>query len=109
MRCSFDWIWSGVTVQGVHIACTIAQAQEFATLHGNVFIQASTAPSAAAGRRPLDAIAAALVSGGRGDFKATMNIESSHGRPDPRRQPEFLGLATNPTRQDLIHLVAAGS
>jgi hypothetical protein len=49
MRCSFDWIWSGVTVQGVHIACTIAQAQEFATssLHGNVFIQASTAPSAA--------------------------------------------------------------
>ncbi len=37
--------------EGVHIACqrTIAQAQEFATLHGNVFIQASTAPSAAAG------------------------------------------------------------
>jgi hypothetical protein len=28
MRCSFDWIWSGV--QGVQIACTIAQAQEFA-------------------------------------------------------------------------------
>ncbi len=49
MLCSFDWIWSGVTGQGVHIACTIAQAQEFATLHGNVFIQASTAPSAAAG------------------------------------------------------------
>ena len=49
MRCSFDWIWSGVTVQGVHIACTIAQTQEFATLHGNVFIQALTAPSAAAG------------------------------------------------------------
>jgi hypothetical protein len=48
MRFSFDWIWSGVTVQGVHIACMIAQAQEFATLHGNVFIQALTAPSAAA-------------------------------------------------------------
>ncbi len=49
MLCLFDWIWSGVTVQGVHIACTIAQTKEFATLHGNVFIQALTAPSAAAG------------------------------------------------------------
>ena len=59
MRCrSFDWILSGV--QGVQIACTIAQAQELATLHGNVFIQASTAPSAAAG-------AAALGSGGAAD------------------------------------------
>jgi hypothetical protein len=28
----------------VHIACTVAQAQELATLHGNLFIQASTAP-----------------------------------------------------------------
>ncbi len=38
---------------------------------------------------------------------ATMNIESSHGRSDPRRQ--FLGLATDPTRQDSIPLVVAGS
>ncbi len=59
------------------------------------------------GRGPRDAIAAALVSGGRCDFKATMNIESSHCRPDPRRQ--FLGLATDPTRQDSIPLVVAGS
>jgi hypothetical protein len=59
------------------------------------------------GRRPLDAIAAALGSGDRGDFKATMNIESSRGRPDPRRQ--FLGLATDPTRQDSIPLVVAAS
>ncbi len=71
MRCSFDWIWSGLTVQGVHIACTIAQAQpeEFATLHGNVFIQASTAPSAAAGAGgpgttslPLSSVAAGAIS-----------------------------------------------
>jgi hypothetical protein len=69
MRCSFDWIWSGVTVQGVHIACTIAQAQEFATLHGNVFIQASTAPSEAAGAGgpgtpppPLSSVAAGAIS-----------------------------------------------
>ena len=67
MRCSFDWIWSGV--QGVQIACTIAQAQELATLHGNVFIQASTAPSAAAGAggpgtpsQQLSSVAAGAIS-----------------------------------------------
>ncbi len=143
MRCSFDKIWSGV--QGVQIACTIAQAQEFAwqCIHSGV----ERPTSGGRGRRPRDAIAAALGSCGRGsirggfalagaharmssggmrvhshahmracrctcracDFKATMNIESSHGRPDPRRQ--FLGLATDPTRQpeDSIPLVVAGS
>ncbi len=70
MQCSFDWIWNGVTVQGVHIACMIAQAQEFATLHCNVFIQASTAPSAAAGAtgpwtpsQLLSSVAAGAISG----------------------------------------------
>jgi hypothetical protein len=67
MQCSFDWIWSGV--QGVQTACTIAQAHEFATLHGKVFIQASTAPSAAAGAGgpgapspPFSAVAAGAIS-----------------------------------------------
>ena len=101
MRCSFDWIWGGVTVQGVHIACTIAQTQEFATLHGNVFIQASTAPSAAAGVGGPGTPSPLLLSVAAG------NIESSHGRPDPRRQ--FFGLATDPTRLDSIPLVVAGS
>ncbi len=54
------------------------------------------------GSRPLAAIATALGSGGRGNFNATMHIESSHGRPDPRWL--FLGLATDPTRQDSILL-----
>ena len=69
MRCSFDWIWSGITVQGDHIAFNVAQAQEFATLHGNLFIQASTAPSAAAGADgpgtpspPLSSVAAGAIS-----------------------------------------------
>ncbi len=86
---------------GVHIACTIAQAQEFATLHGNIFIQASTAPSAAAGAGGPWTPSPLLLSVAAG------SIESSHGRPDPRRQ--FLGLATDPTRQDSIPLVVAGS
>jgi hypothetical protein len=69
MWCSFDWIWSGV--QGVQIVCTVAhwQAQEFATLHGNVFIQALTAPSSVAGAAgpgppspPLSAVAAGAIS-----------------------------------------------
>ncbi len=101
MRCSFDWIWSGVTVQGVHIACTVAQAQEFAILPGNLFIQASTAPSAEAGAGGPGTASPLLLSVVAG------NLESSHGRPDPRRQ--FLGLATDPTRQDSIPLVVAGS
>ncbi len=101
MRCSFDWIWSGVTVQGVYIACMIAQAQEFATLHGNVFILVSTATSAAAGAGGPWTPSPLLLSVAAG------NIESSHGQPDPRRQ--FLGLATDPTRQDSIPLVVAGS
>ncbi len=73
---------------GVHIAFTVAQ-QEFATLHGNLFIQASTAPSAAAGVGSPGTPSPLLLSVAAG------NIESSHGRPDPRRQ--FLGLATDPT------------
>ncbi len=103
MRCLFDWIWSGVTVQGVHIACTIAQAQEFAALHGQVFIHASpaTAPSAAAGAGGPWTPSQLLLSVAAGIIK------SSHCRPDPRRQ--FLGLATDPTRQDSIPLVVAGS
>ena len=55
MRCSFDWIWSGV--QGVQIACTIAQAQEFAWQWIHSGIDRPT--SGGRGRRPLNAIAAA--------------------------------------------------
>jgi hypothetical protein len=66
---AFDWIWSGV--QGVQIACTIAQAQEFALQWIHSGIDRPT--SGGRGRRPRDAIAAALAaaSGPRADSSSS--------------------------------------
>ncbi len=95
MLYSFDWIWSRVTFQGVHYrsycmhGCAGAGVSNFAWQFIHSGIDCPGTPS------PL------LLSVAAG------NIESSHGRPDPRRQ--FLGLATDPTQQDSIPLVVAGS
>jgi hypothetical protein len=62
MRCSFDWIWSWI--QGVQIACMIAQAQEFAwqCIHSGIDHPTSC--------RRSRAIAADLGSDGRGSSRS---------------------------------------
>jgi hypothetical protein len=71
MQCSFNWIRSWV--QGVQLACTITQAQEFAwqCLHSGI-------DRPTRGRRSR-AIAAALGSGGRGSSSRGSSISGGRG------------------------------